>query len=276
MADWTGYGTRPDDPRRLPFGKVWHLILTHRWRGNPALSYFSDELILAICWEETTFRNIPQEGTDGQGKPLPAVGIGQIEPSGLQALQLFYRHVLPQIDGMDKHVPPSDPILAQREGADIAVWKGLILSHAWQAIQLVRRILEALYCNNYYNSASKPSRGKVPRPPLDDAKRAEGALLGYAGWFSDRASWRLDVIKSWKACRDMLAGSKAMTSSAYGDQVPARSTIREALWAGMPDSRKARGPRAEEWREALMTQVLSDVKEHPNDNMATPPDPDAS
>jgi hypothetical protein len=82
---------------------------------------------------------------------------------------------------MDNHVPPSDPILAQREGADVAVWKGLILSHAWQAIQLVRRILEALYCNNFYNSASKPSRGKVPRPPLDDAKRAEGALLGYAG-----------------------------------------------------------------------------------------------
>src|SRR5262249_30629982 len=155
------------------------------------------------------------------------VGIGQIEPSGLQALQLFYRHVLPQIDAMDKYVPPSDPILAQREGADIPVWKGLILSHAWQAIQFVSRILEALYYNNYYNSASKRYRAKIPRPPLDDAKLAESALLGYAGWFSDRASWRLDVLKNWKACRDTLAGSKAMTSSAYGDAVPARSTIRE-------------------------------------------------
>jgi hypothetical protein len=276
MTDWTGYNTRPDDPRRLPFGLVWHLILTHRWRGNPAPSYFTDELILAICWEETTFRNIPQEGTDNQGKPLPAVGIGQIEPSGLQALQLFYRNVLPQIDGMDKYIPPSDPILAQREGADIAVWKGLILSHAWQGIQFVSRILEALYYNNYYNSVYKKYRGKIPRPAVDDAKLAESALLGYAGWFSDRAAWRLDVIKNWKACRDTLARSKAMTKSAYDDNVPVRSTIREALWAGMPDNRKAKGARAEEWREALMTQVLSDVKENLNDTMATPPDADAA
>jgi hypothetical protein len=276
MADWTGYGTRPDDTRRLPFGKVWRLTTTHRWRGNPAPSYFTDELILAICWEETTFRNIPQEGTDSQGKPLPAVGVGQIEPSGLQALQMFYRRVLPQIDGMENYVSPGDPILAQREGADVSVWKGLILSHAWQGIQFVSRILEALYYNNYYNSVYKRYRGKVPRPPLNDANRAEGALLGYAGWFSDRASWRLDVIKNWKACRDTLAGAARSTTSAYGDKVPARSAIRDALWAGMPDSRKAKGPRADEWWEALMAQVLSDVKESPNDNMATPPDPDAS
>jgi hypothetical protein len=277
MADWTGYGTRPDDPRRLPYGKVWHLIITHRWRGNPAPSYFTDELVLAICWEETTFRNIPQEGTDKQGKPLPAVGIGQIEPSGLQALQLFYRHVLAEIDGMENYIPPSDPILAQPEGSDIAVWKGQILSHAWQGIQFVSRILEALYYNNYYTRASKQrSRGKIPRPAINDANLAESALLGYAGYFSDRAAWRLDVIKNWKTCRDTLAASKAMTTSAYSDKVPVRPTIREALMAGMPENRKAKGPRADEWQEALMAQVLSDVKENPNDAMATPADPDAA
>jgi hypothetical protein len=276
MADWKGYSTRPDDPSRLPFGKVWHLIQTHRWRGNPAPSYFTDGLILGICWEETTFRNVPQEGTDREGKPLPAVGIGQIEPSALQSLQMFYRRVLPQIDGMENYIPASDPILAQREGQDIAVWKGQILSHAWQGIQFVSRILEAIYYNNYYNKVYKTARGKIPRPPLNDANMAEGVLLGYAGYFTDRAAWRLEVIKNWKACRDTLAGAKQMTTSAYNDKVPARSTIRDALWAGMPDSRKAKGLRADEWWEALMAQVLSDVKENPGDAMATPADPDAA
>jgi hypothetical protein len=43
---------------------------------------FPDELVLAICWEETQFNNIPQD----KGS---AVGLGQVEPSELPKLHQY-------------------------------------------------------------------------------------------------------------------------------------------------------------------------------------------
>jgi len=43
---------------------------------------FPDELVLAICWEETQFNNIPQD----KGS---AVGLGQVEPGELPKLRQY-------------------------------------------------------------------------------------------------------------------------------------------------------------------------------------------
>lgn len=56
-------------------------VLTYEW--NWALYHvFTDELLMAIFWEETQFNNIPQvKGS--------AVGLGQIEPSELPKLKKY-------------------------------------------------------------------------------------------------------------------------------------------------------------------------------------------
>src|SRR6187401_1229856 len=49
--------------------------LLEQWRVPLLKPVFSTELLLAICWEESLFNNVKQDG-DGT-----AVGFGQTEPS---------------------------------------------------------------------------------------------------------------------------------------------------------------------------------------------------
>ena len=62
------------DPRRLTYPTMWDLIKSSRFRSLPAI--YTDELLIAIFWEESTFCNI-REVRKGGGFG-PAVGFGQI------------------------------------------------------------------------------------------------------------------------------------------------------------------------------------------------------
>jgi len=61
-------------PLRTKFSSIWKLVKIHRYADLPPV--YSDELLVAIMWEESTFCNI-REVRDG-GKSGPAVGFGQI------------------------------------------------------------------------------------------------------------------------------------------------------------------------------------------------------
>src|SRR5262245_4370051 len=57
--------------KRLNFCDMWHLIKTRRQKTLTA--DVTDELIVSICWEESTFANIRELDTNGND----AVGFGQ-------------------------------------------------------------------------------------------------------------------------------------------------------------------------------------------------------
>lgn len=63
-----------EDPRRLTYPLMWDLIKSSRFLSLPAI--YTDELLIAIFWEESTFCNIREvRRVGGFG---PAVGFGQI------------------------------------------------------------------------------------------------------------------------------------------------------------------------------------------------------
>lgn len=65
---------KKDDPRRKKYSYLWKVLQEHRY---PALSpVYTNELLMAIMWEESTFCNV-REVRDGGGFG-PAVGFGQI------------------------------------------------------------------------------------------------------------------------------------------------------------------------------------------------------
>jgi hypothetical protein len=57
--------------KRLNFCDMWHLIKTRRYKT--LTTDVTDELIISICWEESTFANIREIDTSGND----AVGFGQ-------------------------------------------------------------------------------------------------------------------------------------------------------------------------------------------------------
>jgi len=63
-----------NDSRRLDYVKMWETIKKNRYYALPP--EYTDELLIAIFWEETTFCNIREVKKDGPG---PAVGFGQAQ-----------------------------------------------------------------------------------------------------------------------------------------------------------------------------------------------------
>jgi hypothetical protein len=64
-----------NDPRRLDYITMWELIKTNRYLGLP--QPYSDELLISMFWEESTFCNIRQVYNNGSFGP--AVGFGQAQ-----------------------------------------------------------------------------------------------------------------------------------------------------------------------------------------------------
>lgn len=155
------------DPRRKSYVEMLKLVRTYRWQGTPGM--FSDYLIMAICWEETTFMNIPQE----KG---PARGFGQIEPSALK-------------------------LVIKKFGLELSLedCQKLLDANAF-SVQFVGRALHTLHDNIIRNAKEK---GQTIRDPF------MAALNGYAGNYGEyKAAWRDEAIQCWLKCANGQSNAK--------------------------------------------------------------------
>jgi hypothetical protein len=190
----------PNDPRRKTYLQMVKLARDYRWPGTSEI--FSNYLILAICWEETTFMNIPQQ----KG---PAIGFGQLEPS---ALRLAMQH-----DGVEMSVQEVQE---------------LCLGFDPESVRWIGRVLQTLHDNLIRNAAAK-------KRVLDDPFMA--TLNGYAGNFGEyKAAWRDEAIACWLKCANIQ--SDAIHVVCQGEYVPNRGAVAKALWEGMPPKRRTTGP----------------------------------
>jgi len=123
------------------------------YANNTAMwQVFTDELVIAICWEESQFNNIQQvKGS--------AVGLGQVEPKELPKLRQYGVY-------LDAKAILNDPA---------------------NAIEAVSYML----MHGYVTQTAAP-------------KSRREALKRYAGYYYDRAAWRLGIITGWESCERAL------------------------------------------------------------------------
>ena len=151
-----------NDPRRKTYMEMIKLARDNRWPGTPAI--FGDYLILAICWEETTFMNIPQV----KG---PARGFGQLEPSAFRLI----------INKFEMNISVEE---AQK-----------LVETDTTSIQFVGRALHTLHDNLIANAKAKKSFVQNP---------FAATLNGYAGNYGEyKAAWREEAIQCWLKCEKM-------------------------------------------------------------------------
>jgi len=137
---------------RLPgfsFRQMHGLVYDNNWQ---LYQIFTDELLIAIFWEETQFNNIPQSGGT-------AVGLGQVEPSELWTLKKY---------GVQTNA-------------------AAILASPAHAVQIT-----SYYLRHLYESQQTTWRSKSE------------TLKRYAGYYWDKAAWRLMAITGWEACERAL------------------------------------------------------------------------
>jgi hypothetical protein len=135
------------------------LVRDFRWAGTPSM--FGNYLIIAICWEETTFMNIPQV----KG---PARGFGQLEPSALKL-------IIKKFD--------LDMTLEECQK---------LLDTSAHSIQFVGRALHTIHDNILHNAKEKKTYVRDPFMTT---------LNGYAGNFGAyKAAWRDEAIRCWLNC----------------------------------------------------------------------------
>jgi hypothetical protein len=152
----------PNDPRRKTYLEMIKLARDNRWIDLPAI--FSNYLVIAICWEESTFMNIPQVGG-------PAMGFGQIEPDPLQQMSKKFN--------MGANV--------QQMHANMKV--------DGTSIEYVGRALHMLHDNLIRNAKAK---GQTLVNPF------MATLNGYAGNFGEyKAAWRAEAIQCWLKFTDI-------------------------------------------------------------------------
>lgn len=63
-----------NDPRRKTYAEMWKLVKANRPLELPSM--YTDELLMSIMWEESTFTNVRELHDDGSFGP--AAGFGQI------------------------------------------------------------------------------------------------------------------------------------------------------------------------------------------------------
>jgi hypothetical protein len=196
----------PDKPlvKRLSFQEMWDLTIRHYYcelpnecKHNPCpsseelLKVFSPELLIAIFWEETGFRNIPQLGKNSCG---PAVGFGQVQgptPENGKTISSISRAC-----NFCKTKP----------------WKPQeILCDDGKSIKIAGMALWQLFC--------------ASDPKLSIEIRKLNALHGYAGWFKkpdwfkkSLAEWKTErgaIIQNWLKCekhlQEICKGEKPLT-----------------------------------------------------------------
>ncbi len=198
-----------NDPRRKTVREMWDLMSKYRWRDTPAL--FTNELMLAICWEESTFMNIWQQGKNGAKGP--AKGYGQLEPSAFDAIRRKF--------GIKKTVAELQAIT----DADAF------------SISFVGRALHTLHDNML---AQNPQQANAP-----DKLKRRVLLYGYGGYAYDHAEWRIKAIDGWYAFEAALLAGKG--ASGY----PTKTAAMKALDVGMPPKRKFPEPLWTTFREKL-------------------------
>jgi hypothetical protein len=112
----------------LSFSRMADLVNEHHW---DYWQIFSDELILAIFWEESTFTNARQIGWK-QG----AVGFGQVEPSTVTLANLWAKSTYPS----DCNWTPADILTSERKAVQIT---SRVLARYYEALGSVRSALNA-------------------------------------------------------------------------------------------------------------------------------------
>jgi len=186
-----------NDTRRKTFREMWSLMARFRWPDTPAL--FTNELMLGICWEESTFMNIWQQGN--KGAKGPAKGFGQIEPSALSLAKIKFRM--------------EEPIAQLQDMMDADEY----------SISFIGRVLHTLHDNML---AERQSQSREP-----EKLKRRVLLSGYAGYPTDHAQWRVEVVDGWYAFeRELLNGGRG------SDGYPLRDAAIRALDVGTPDKRK--------------------------------------
>jgi hypothetical protein len=198
-----------NDARRKTFREMWDLMAKYRWKDTPAL--FTNELMIAICWEESTFMNIWQQGKNGAKGP--AKGFGQLEPSAYSAINRKFKL-----------------------GKSVAELQALTDADAF-AISFIGRALHTLHDNML---AENPKQASEP-----EKLKRRVLLYGYGGYAFDHAQWRIEAIDGWYAAERVLLAGKG--PSGY----PTRTAAMQALDAGTPRKRKFPEPLWTQFREKL-------------------------
>ncbi|HEX8109016.1 MAG TPA: hypothetical protein VF516_14890 [Kofleriaceae bacterium] len=205
-----------NDSRRKTFREMWDLIVKFRWQGTPAV--FTNDLILCICWEESTFLNIWQQ--NDSGALGPAKGFGQLEPSALALIRRKFAFT-----------------------ESVAELQRLMDQDAF-SVQFIGRVLHTLFDN---------LRAQYPSLRSDDEATKRSALLnGYAGYLTDHAQWRKDIVDGWYAAERLLVAGHG--PSGY----PTRTAAQQALDAATPANRKMRDRAAWTAFLAQLCQTLPD------------------
>ncbi len=207
----------PADPRRKTYIQMTKLIRDNRFGQTPAM--FSNYLMVAICWEESTFMNIPQE----KG---PAAGFGQMEPSAFGLINLEY-----------------DLKMNSEQQ------RAMILGSEAKSAEWVGRALHTLYSRRMREAKEK---GK----PTGDMFRF--TLNAYAGNFGAyKAAWRDEAIQCWLNCERIQRNARHVIYA--NEYVPNRTALVDALWEGLPPNRRTRGGKNHPTWVELMSNVLAGI-----------------
>jgi hypothetical protein len=196
-------------------------------RVQPLQDLFTDFLIMAICWEETMFRNIKQEH-GGTG-----VGFGQTEPAEFSKLDGGPNRDKPDIDKKNPHYALAKkynynlPKLPDRNGPNLA---GGSLSEE-QSIQVISSML----CHGYYNNgqsrqaalytyagvySSRKVAQKLAKGEITAEKAKKMDPLGEAA--------RIQIVRGWEKCEAEL--TKIENQYTADKTIDRRPLILQALY----------------------------------------------
>jgi hypothetical protein len=194
------------------FIQMYKLICEHR--VNRLKEIFTDELLLAICWEETFFNNVYQRGGG------TAIGFGQTEPGEFpklksdEAIQKGY-----YVQGLP------DPVYTRNS-------KGKVIKAASprpltdrESIQAQSAMLCHLYLRGLNRRDALEAYGGVPWSWAIEQQVKTGAMTRQDALKIDPLGpyQRIRLIDGWVACEKKLIAEYAF------EYVESRKTVREAL-----------------------------------------------
>jgi hypothetical protein len=223
----------PDDPRRCTYLGMLRLATTFGYPDFPPPAGIDGiAMQLAICWEESTWLNIPQVTDSGKVDPKLAVGFGQTEPSALQLIINRYKM-----------------------GIKVEDYQRLCGAPAF-AMNVVGRLLATLWQNLKGESDEHLKKGEISKV-ITPATMPMAVLKGFA---ADSGGSRKVLIDAWLACAAKLS-RKTQTVGEFS--IPSRGDIADGLWAGLPvgtvDGRDINRRPTREVFDNLMNYVLAGV-----------------
>jgi hypothetical protein len=181
----------PWDPRRFHFIAMWELIKSCRYASLPA--EYTDELLVGIFWEESTFCNIREVRKDGNFGP--AVGFGQTNDT-----EFSWRFPQYKKDELRNKIL-ADPCFS-------VTFAGMFIT-------------------DLHNRTLAELRLKNKKVPLGGVRVS--VLYGYAGVNVNPRN--IEAYNGWIQCENILKNASAIILTPVGHLIPNCADIKRALHA---------------------------------------------